>query len=397
MNEGPFSERDVSLTPEQEEALFEVISLAFTISELKTLLRFRLGVDLDKIVAGVGGDAIRFELLKYLVRYNRVAEFTNAALQKNPKNTELNKFAQDIGLIAGAPRKERLTHILQQFVHEFDMPPNLTEKQQFERMLEAFARELDLAPAAPQVNQEAIAIGRIIEQPGFFNPVAFATAMSLVRLRLCRVDYEGSAYDTGFLVGPRQVMTVFHGVEPVTKDKGAAQNVQCRFEYVSDGHDVPQTGKLIGLNLADPILTYSPFSPADGARDSGSPKSDELDFAILNLEEAVGEQNGWFKLSEAVTAEDQEPLIMISHPLGEPVKASMGEMLGYNRNQTRLQHSCQSAPGSAGAPCLRTTDMKLVGMHHAKDPDWRKSFRAGVAIPSIAIRDLLRARGIELD
>jgi hypothetical protein len=41
--------------------------------------------------------------------------------------------------------------------------------------------------------------------------------------------------------------------------------------------------------------------------------------------------------------------------------------------------------------------MKLVGMHHAKDPDWRKSFRAGVAIPSIAIRDLLRARGIDLD
>ncbi|MEM7131941.1 MAG: serine protease [Chloroflexota bacterium] len=395
-----FSNNDVSLDIEKEGALDRAIRDAFTIDELKPILYYDMGgVVLAEITQGTNNATMRFELIQWLKRQGRVGEFARIAYQHNTGNPSLHEFAKSIGLVAEAPPKERLAQILEHFTSEFDMAPNLPQTQQFERMLEAFARDLNLRPAA-QSKPALSARYELVASP-YVDLSTLSEWLSDAQKRVCRVEIDGQMRTTGFLVGPSQVLTVYHGIEEVMA-QGGWSRVRCRFDFIIK-NDVIREGKTIKLALNEPLLDYASYSPHENEvreqfdydDEAQAPGVGEGDYALLNLENPLGHDRGWHSLHDAALEQESKMFVILHHPRGEPLKCSFGELLRSNTNNTRYQHLTRTEPGSAGGPCFDLYG-KLVGMHHAMDPGWNLDIRFGRAIPAVLIQSLLDEHGVEI-
>lgn len=224
--------------------------------------------------------------------------------------------------------------------------------------------------------------------------------LSEVKRQVCRVEINGSAAGTGFLVGPDTILTNWHVVERAVGSK-QLDKVRCRFDYVMNSDASREDGTLVALH-AEGCLDSSPYSPAEATPtpDTPPPEADELDYALLRLESAVGLNSvggaprGWVKLDENAPepAKDQ-PILIVQHPDGAPMKLAMDTqaILGRNENGTRLRYSTNTESGSSGSPCF-SMDWELVALHHFGDPAWSNpKFNQGVPIGRV--RDRIIANG----
>jgi len=219
----------------------------------------------------------------------------------------------------------------------------------------------------------------------------------LVRIerQVCRVEMEGNALGTGFLVGPDTVLTNWHVFE-IAKKAGKIDKLGCRFDYVRLPDGSTQPGQLVMLNAAG-SLDSSPYSKAEETvnPDNPLPTADELDYALLRLATRVGEQQvegatrGWIVLPKAVVplAADA-PVLIVQHPEGTPMKLALDTqaVLGLNGNGTRIRYRTNTDPGSSGSPVF-TMDWDIVALHHYGDPKWKNPlFNQGVPIELIRQR-----------
>jgi V8-like Glu-specific endopeptidase len=216
-----------------------------------------------------------------------------------------------------------------------------------------------------------------------------------IERQVCRVELEGNALGTGFLVGPDAVLTNWH-VFDIAKQAGKVGKLGCRFDYVRlpSGKDDP--GQLIMVDGAKAVDT-SPYSAAEKTAkpDDPLPTLDELDYALLPLTSRVGEQQvdgaerGWIPLPKAVLplAADA-PILIVQHPEGAPMKLALDTqaVIGMNGNKTRLRYRTNTDPGSSGSPVF-TMDWDIVALHHYGDPKYLNPlFNQGVPIELIRQR-----------
>ena len=63
---------------------------------------------------------------------------------------------------------------------------------------------------------------------------------------------------------------------------------------------------------------------------------------------------GWIRLGPACLDgfDAGNPLLILQHPSGEPLKVAFGQSDGLNANGTRLRHKVNTKLGSSGSPCL---------------------------------------------
>jgi hypothetical protein len=213
-----------------------------------------------------------------------------------------------------------------------------------------------------------------------------------IERQVCRVELEGNALGTGFLVGPDAVLTNWH-VFDIAKQAGKVGQLGCRFDYVRlpGGKDDP--GQLIMVDGARAVDT-SPYSAAEKTAkpDDPLPTLEELDYALLPLTSRVGEQQvggaprGWITLPKAVLplAVDS-PILIVQHPEGTPMKLALDTqaVIGMNGNKTRLRYRTNTDPGSSGSPVF-TMDWDIVALHHYGDPKYLNPlFNQGVPIELI--------------
>jgi V8-like Glu-specific endopeptidase len=224
--------------------------------------------------------------------------------------------------------------------------------------------------------------------------------LSEIERRVCRVELEGNAVGTGFLVGPDTVLTNWHVFEAAkNQDKVAA--LGCRFDYELLPDGKVQPGQLVMLQ-AGGLVDSSPYSVAEGTDkpDNPLPTTAELDYALLRLASRVGEQQvegavrGWIALPKAVlplTADG--PILIVQHPEGTPMKLAMDTqaVIGLNGNGTRINYRTNTDPGSSGSPVF-TMDWDLVALHHSGDPAWvNPTYNQGVPIE--LVRQRIEANG----
>jgi tetratricopeptide (TPR) repeat protein len=89
---------DITLSKIQHKALFEVLLSAFTMEELERLLAHELGLRLAHITpVRASGQEVVYELLHWLERKGRVAQFVEAAQRANPGNARLQALAGELG------------------------------------------------------------------------------------------------------------------------------------------------------------------------------------------------------------------------------------------------------------------------------------------------------------
>lgn len=211
-----------------------------------------------------------------------------------------------------------------------------------------------------------------------------------VERQVCRVEADGQALGTGFLVGPAVVLTNWHVVEEA-RGLGKLAELACRFDYRRLSNNTLDPGKVIAVGA---VVDERPCSDAERSAtpDQPPPRAGELDYALLRLEAAAGAERGFVAMSGAPVATD-DALIIVQHPTGAPAQFAVdtGSVIGLVHAGQRLRYRTNTEGGSSGSPCFNM-DMDLVALHHLGDPRLREPLY-NQGIPIALVHESIVARG----
>jgi hypothetical protein len=282
---------------------------------------------------------------------------------------------------------------------------------------EARPRNADLQAIAAELGLSTVPwnLERIIsESVPFVDVGTWRARLGALEGQVCRVEIRVGAHlvlGTGFLGAADLLITNYHVIEPLLAGRAEPAHARLRFDYrrAADGTVVnPGTE----FELADDWLVVAlPPSPVDFVADPGGqlPAADELDFAVLRVRGTPGREpvgcggqvedspiRGWVDKVAADGFAAGNPLFLLQHPAGAPLKLAFGPSSGLNANRTRLRHQVNSEGGSSGSPCLNAS-LELVGLHHAGDPNFEPDHKPAYnsAIPVRAILDYLGSSAVD--
>jgi hypothetical protein len=357
----------MELTGRQWEQLSEALRSAFDRARLERMLRFRLDKRLEDIALGNDLEEIAFDVIERAEAEGWTSRLVVAARDSVPDNAKLLAIAQQFGLASTG-----------------------ASTQQLEQTIKATNSYLDVE--------------------------TWRSNLGRLEPRVCRIRVPvqgGAAFGTGFLVASDLLLTNYHVVEAVIMGEqgkasadgpsAAARDVVSLFDYkrLSDGGVVSE-----GIEhklAADWLVHSSPFSNSDFAGADGAlPTLDELDFALLRLEQEVGHEEiggsaepgaasrGWIGLpSEPNNLPEHSPLFILQHPQGDPLKLALDTdaIVEVNANGTRVLYRTNTEPGSSGSPCF-DANWELIALHHSGDPNYDgikpPQYNRGIPITAIA-------------
>lgn len=327
---------------------------AFPPARFEELVNERLGMRLwDVAPPAADQSKIVFELIKHLDARDALPSLVEAARAENPSNAKLRAVAASVGQ----------------------------------------------APSVPS------SLERIIEQDETVNPVSWRERLGVLEAQVCCLEVPGGG-GSGFLVGPDLILTNEHVVADVAGGKVAPERVVVRFDYrkLADDRTV-NAGLAVGL-AESWLVDSSPHSVVDvdpGA--TGLPGREELDYAVVRLERAVGDEpigeratsdapvRGWIAMPDS--APDLAPgsaALILQHPRGRPVGLAFNTIIEVNDNRTRVRYRVDTDGGSSGSPVF-DHDWHLVALHHSGDPDFRRDAIYNEGIPIDMVLGLLEQRG----
>jgi hypothetical protein len=296
----------------------------------------------------------------------------------NPANPALIAFAQEFSLAAG--------------VYDLtgDTPEKRLSQGEFERLVIA-------EDPLTNIREHLEKLGRIERQ-------------------VCRIEFPPkTAQGTGFLVGPGAVLTNFHVIKRIKDGDIKPQFVRLRFDFkTSADGTVVNPGREYKL-ASEWLIDDSPFS--DGDEQGLKPADDELDYALLRVEDNPGNE----QISETVP-DDNDPtkmltrgwigmpfeppslapgrlLFIVQHPKGEPLKVGANVIIEGGHEGLRIRYKTNTEPGSSGSPCFDIR-WNLAALHHFGDPALGPAqFNQGVPISSIEslLLEHFDAKGINAD
>ncbi|HVV88710.1 MAG TPA: trypsin-like peptidase domain-containing protein, partial [Kofleriaceae bacterium] len=287
-------------------------------AKLEQMLQYRLEKDLEALVApGALTDRV-FELFRVANAEGWDAQLVEAARASNPGSRELLALTQELGL----------------------EPP----------------------VAAPAREWVAASGGAIVDAGAWYRGLGLALA------RVGRVELDGRASGTGFLVGPDLVLTCEHVIAPPHGE------LTVRFDHRTEGGQTVAPGVVVKVVA---VVDRSPPSPHDlERRPAAEPAADQLDHALLRLERAIGDEpigaqaepgappRGWLTLARSGFVAGA-PLAIVQHPRGRPVALAVEPhaICGVNAGGTRVRYRTRTEPGSSGSPCFDTA-WNVIAVHH---------------------------------
>ena len=343
------------LTTDQFREFWEALRKAYPLANFDIMLKTRLGKQRENISVGPNLDKIVFDVINDAEMKGETLELINAARQSNPKNPDLLTFSEHFGLTS-------ITRELEREVVE-GLP------------------DVDIMP--------------------------WRTRLGEIEGQVCRIEIPKTKLEgigTGFLVGPDLVLTNYHVVEDIVKQKYKPTDLVIRFDYrkAADGTELyaGTTFKAATKWLVD----SAPYSTVDLKIDPGAelPASDNLDYALLRVDGNPGKTpvnpktadpmapgRGWISLpTAAVELKANDPLFIVQHPKARPLKLALNtqSILSVNGNRTRVRYRTNTEKGSSGSPCF-DLDWNLVALHHSGDPDYdlahKPDFNEGIPIDAI--------------
>ena len=228
--------------------------------------------------------------------------------------------------------------------------------------------------------------------------------------RVCRVEVNNVVRGTGFLVGPDTLLTNHHVVRDVIETPALASTVRLRFDYRVLPNGTKSDGTVVSLRPSDWLIDWTPCTMGERNNnpDAVPPTVDELDFALLKIERALGAEpliagtggghRGWIPVPQQaplITSDPPMPIMILQHPNAEPLKLAVDTagVLKLSDNGTRVRYATNTDPGSSGSPCF-DIDWKLIALHHYGDP-LHDQAQYNQGIPIKMIRDRLKRLGKE--
>jgi hypothetical protein len=364
---------DAMMPGVQYEEVWKALYNGYSRKSLEQMLRFRLNLGLDDIVAGGSMKDMVFDLLSTSEREGWTTDLIREAYQYNPRNSDLLKVYEKYGFAPGISAQ-------------------------------------DAGAAVPSVRSVSEGLEKVIKaRLPPFDFAVFREKMSLVERRVCRVELEGNAAGTGFLVGPDAVLTNYHVLESVLKGTTPPTKVTCRFDYKVLADKSRVEGVVLGLHPTDWNVDSSPYAPAEQSAtpDNPPPTEDQLDYALVRLARPLGAEpaapkggaegptRGWVPIPDAAPVFSAKmPLIIAQHPDGKPLKLAVDteSVIGVNAPQNRVRYATNTEAGSSGSPVF-DLDWNLVALHHLGDPAYDHPAAYNQGVPINKIRDRLAKRG----
>lgn len=94
--QGTSEDVDLSLTNIQLKELDKAIRQTFTMAELERMLSYDMGISLDEVTMGQNRATAIFELIKWLERVGRMAEFVRVVQRNRPNNTMIQDITKSL-------------------------------------------------------------------------------------------------------------------------------------------------------------------------------------------------------------------------------------------------------------------------------------------------------------
>jgi hypothetical protein len=349
---------------------------SFSLAELKQMSEFGLKEDLEDLVSITNKTNTVFELIGYYNRRDQVEMLLQAARHYNPSNGQLFMVAQLLSWATQVSARigaDSLTPV------------------EAERGLEGLVRENVLKMPAKETREQ----------------------MMRVEGHMCVVELKqrggkGKAQGSGFLVGPKAVLTNYHVVRNYLGDN-KVQRLQVRFDAEPQTGTVREADEGVVFAVKE-IPISSPYTKGDPGNRKGPPKKDELDFAVLLLDEDAGNSmiGGGGAQKDPVKRDYIEmpfdnpkfevggPLIIYQYPGGRELMMSIDTeaVVETAWDGMRVRYRNNTERGSSGSPVFNM-EWNLVALHHATGPDTEGEaelveFNQG--IPIALIRDYVEAQ-----
>ena len=255
--------------------------------------------------------------------------------------------------------------------------------------------------ATPQ--SEKAAFERIVnERSNFIDIMGFREKLGSLETWVCAFEIPQSG-GTGILIGADVVLTNYHVVEPIINRQVSPSDVKCRFDHKAiPGGDVINKGNAVGL-AANWDIGHAKYSAADTQASNDNWGQEELDYALVRLDQAVGSapigtnaeanapKRGWLAVDQdppSLAADDV--VFVLQHPQDlsapiirlQPMQLSTGKVMNFVGGGLRVRHDARTLPGSSGSPVLNA-DLEFVALHHAGEPNNRLDYKGAYnqAIP----------------
>ncbi|MEO6887885.1 MAG: serine protease [Ktedonobacteraceae bacterium] len=195
---------------------------------------------------------------------------------------------------------------------------------------------------------------------GLHDPVDWRGRMHQGERATCLILFQGHSPEpqgTGFLVGPDLLMTNYHVIEPVLRQHVGFEEVVLWFDFKTF-HNTP-------------IGSPRPYRLSHTYLFDKSP-TNNLDYVLLRVQGTPGldatndaPKRGWL-VPMKHTFLVGEPLFIIQHPQGGPLKFAFDRV--QSANESHVYYRTNTDNGSSGSPCFTLT-WDLVALHQGSGPD----------------------------
>ncbi|MBN8533012.1 MAG: trypsin-like peptidase domain-containing protein [Rhizobiales bacterium] len=363
-----------TLSPQENDQLIQMLRDSLDMRQLRRCLYLATGEPLDKkyLAEGQTLKNALIDVVTGLERDQITDQFLDVIYREKPFQFELRAFIARLypAIAAGEPFERRAFA-----VQESGRPSRRADAQ-------------DEGPAGG-----VPALQRLIK-PGLSHKDlrVWLDRMEAIERQVCRIEANGAAFGTGFLVGPKAVLTNWHVVQEA-RDQGVDSALACRFDFKRLTTGQTDGGTLIPIST---ILAESRCSEAEEKGDdpdSPPPKPDELDYALIELPAPLPDR-GYIRLGTPPPLRAGAPLIIVQHPEGDAIRFAIDTdaVIGMMHSNLRLRYTTTTEPGSSGSPCL-TMDLDIVALHHLGDPRRVAQFNQG--IPIGLVRESIITRNLE--
>jgi len=348
------------------EEIVNALADAYDRDDLKQMLRFRMNERFDHLVRPGPFPHEVFNLVEWAERRGREVELVQAAYRDRPAKPSIRALYEKYGLATSLD--------IQSAGQTIPGSPKLVTSDGLERIIRPHQQLIDLA--------------------------IWRERQAKVEGQVCRVQINGRAAGTGFLIGPDLVLTNHHVLDAVLAGTTPPTAVTCLFDYKKLADGTRTEGREVTL-AAEWLVDATPPTPGEDSSDPDrtKPGLDELDHAVIRLAEPIGAMpigshagagapnRGWVEFPDPwKPCQPDMALIIVQHPDGGPMQMALDFQSVLSVSDTRVRYATRTESGSSGSPCF-DLEWRLVALHHYGDPAYRLAeFNQGIPVRLIQER-----------
>jgi V8-like Glu-specific endopeptidase len=336
-----------------ENQLWEAMQSSFpNRQELRIMVQTGLEENLDHIVSPGTLPQTILDLIIWASAQGKFEDLLAAAQKENPGNADLVAFAERFSVWKAS----------QDLAGETSLP---TEED----------GPATLSPPPGSISEYT---NKVIWPP-YVSPQSvhnWTEAMQTASRAVCRLEtIQGDVnvgYGTGFLIGPRLILTADYIVPDA--------NVEVRFDYEYAADDItPHQGTV--HKLADHWLIDKRKNQYALILTEGSPGYDKVP--------GTNQPRGWLQVVPDYEVQQGEPLFFMGFYNAKPLTVGHYFALLDGRDSSPLITYCAyhsiNARGTSGAPIFNA-QWQVVGLHnmflHTQNPEWEKGLSANIPLPA---------------